>query len=347
MGSFRIIKEREINRQQWSEFVLNHPCGNIFQSPEMYELFKSTNNYAPLCLAILDAQGEITGFLAAVIQKEPGILRYFSSRCILWGGPLIDPACGEEGEAILELLLKKLVKQVRRKTIYIQVRNIFDMSHYSGIFKKNGFRYHEHLNYIVETREREVTEKRISKSKMRQVRKSLKNGARIIEPQEIEKVEQFYTILKKLYKTKIKRPLPDFSFFKSFYRLNLDNKKKFGTYLLIEFEKKIIGGIMCPVTRDDSIYEWYVCGLDEKYKSKGIYPSVLSTWAAIDFALKNGLKYFDFMGAGKPDRDYGVREFKAKFGGKRTQYGRFERINNKPLYWCGKLGLKVLGALRR
>ncbi|MCK5059499.1 MAG: peptidoglycan bridge formation glycyltransferase FemA/FemB family protein, partial [Candidatus Aminicenantes bacterium] len=78
----------------------------------------------------------------------------------------------------------------------------------------------------------------------------------------------------------------------------------------------------------------------------GIYPSVLATWAAIDYALKKGLRYFDFMGAGKPDQDYGVREFKSKFGGRLVNYGRFERINNKPLYLLGKLGLKVLGALR-
>jgi len=26
--------------KQWNEFVLNHPCGNIFQMPEMAEVYK-------------------------------------------------------------------------------------------------------------------------------------------------------------------------------------------------------------------------------------------------------------------------------------------------------------------
>ena len=120
---------------------------------------------------------------------------------------------------------------------------------------------------------------------------------------------------------------------------------KIGKYLLVEYSNDIIGGIVCSITREKAIYELYVCGLDGKYKD--VYPSVLATWAAIDYALKYGLEYFDFMGAGKPDRDYGVREFKSKFGGKLVKYGRFERINNKPLYIVGKLGLKILGALKR
>lgn len=345
MAKYKAV--REIECSEWSEFVSNHPSGTVFQSPEMYDLFKSTDNYEPLMLAAIDEKGKITGLLSAVIQAEPGMPRYFSSRCILWGGPLISPQAGEAGEMILELLLDEFAKQVRRRAIYIQVRNMFDISRYTGIFRKKGFLYHKHLNYVVETKERSETEKRISKSKMRQVRKSLKSGAKIIEPEDIGQVKEFFRVLKDLYKTKVKRPLPAWSFFESFYRLNHDHNKKFGTYLLIEHEKQIIGGIMCLITKAKAIYEYYVCGLDEEYKSKGIYPSVLATWAAIDYALKKELKYFDFLGAGKPDRDYGVREFKSKFGGSLVEYGRFERINNKPLYLLGKLGLKVLGALRR
>jgi lipid II:glycine glycyltransferase (peptidoglycan interpeptide bridge formation enzyme) len=344
MAAYKIVNE--IDRDTWSEFVRKHRNGNIFQSPEMFELFKNTDNYKPLLLAIRGKEGEIAGLLSAVIQEEPGLLRYFSSRCILWGGPLIDPTAGESGEVLLELLLRELARQVSRKAIYIQIRNMFDISLYAGIFQKNGFRFHNHLNYIVETRTREKTEKKISKSKMRQVRKSLKSGARIVEPQNIGEVEAFYNILKDLYKTKIKRPLPGWSFFESFYGMNQNNNKNFGTYLLIEYKEKIIGGIMCPITPGRTIYELYVCGLDDKYKNKGLYPSVLATWAAMDYALKKGLKKFDFMGAGKPDQDYGVREFKAKFGGNLVEYGRFERINNKPLYLLGKIGLKVLGAFK-
>jgi len=41
------------------------------------------------------------------------------------------------------------------------------------------------------------------------------------------------------------------------------------------------------------------------------------------------------MGAGKLDEEYGVREFKEKFGGKLVEYGRFICVNNRLLYQLG------------
>jgi lipid II:glycine glycyltransferase (peptidoglycan interpeptide bridge formation enzyme) len=157
----------------------------------------------------------------------------------------------------------------------------------------------------------------------------------------MEQVDEFYQILFALYKNKVRKPLPDRSFFKNFYL----EKEKLGIYLLVKFKGKVIGGIMCPIFQDKALYEWYVCGLDEEYPEQ--YPSVLATWAAIDYAQKNNIKYFDFLGAGAPDQDYGVREFKARFGGEQVNYGRFIRINNKILFNMGKIGLKILGKIKK
>ena len=154
----------------------------------------------------------------------------------------------------------------------------------------------------------------------------------------MSEVKDFYLILKKLYKERVKKPLPDFSFFEKFFE-----QKDLGKYFLVKFEDKIIGGIMCPIFKD-SIYEWYVCGFDNEYKDQS--PSVLATWAPIEYAAKNGLKYFDFLGAGSADSDYGVREFKSKFGGELVEYGRFLRVNNKLLYNVGKLGLKLMSLIK-
>ena len=42
------------------------------------------------------------------------------------------------------------------------------------------------------------------------------------------------------------------------------------------------------------------------------------------------------MGAGKPDEDYGVRDFKAKFGGELLEHGRYLKIHHSFLYNTGK-----------
>ena len=45
--------------KQWGEFVLNHPPhGNIFQTPEMAEVYRRTKNYEPVTLAAFDTKND-------------------------------------------------------------------------------------------------------------------------------------------------------------------------------------------------------------------------------------------------------------------------------------------------
>lgn len=66
----------------------------------------------------------------------------------------------------------------------------------------------------------------------------------------------------------------------------------------------------------------------------------------IDFAIEHELKMVDFMGAGKPDSEYGVRDFKLQFGGDLVEHGRFKYICKPMLYKMGVLGLKILAKIK-
>jgi serine/alanine adding enzyme len=338
--NFRIQTNQEIDKKAWADFVSSHPNGNIFQTPEMFDFFLTIKNHQPLAVACVNDEGIIQGILASVIQKEHGgIIGKLSSRAIVWGGPLLNAA--PTAKEVLILLLAVQAEQVRKKTIYLEFRNLFDLSENLDIFIESGFAFSEHLNFRVQTAAAGTVEKNISSSRKRQIKKSLANGVEAAAAKNLGQVEEFYNILNSLYKNKVRKPLPDWSFFRNFYLAG----EKLGVYLLVIFKGKVIGGIMCPLFLDKTIYEWYVCGLDSEYPEQ--YPSVMATWAAIDYALKNGIKYFDFMGAGAPDQDYGVREFKARFGGELVNYGRFIRINNRFLFNTGKSGLKILATIKK
>ncbi len=86
-------------------------------------------------------------------------------------------------------------------------------------------------------------------------------------------------------------------------------------------------------------YIWYVAGLDKDFA--GIYPSVLANWAGIRYAWLLGYQAFDFMGAGNPAIPYGVRDFKARFGGEATNHGRYLLINRPAIYYLGKMAVSV------
>ena len=110
--------------------------------------------------------------------------------------------------------------------------------------------------------------------------------------------------------------------------------------MLVKYNGKVIGGMMCPVFNNKAIYEWYVCGLDEEYRE--LYPSLMATYAAIEYAKKHTIERFDFMGAGKPDIPYGVRDFKMEFGGEQVEHGRYLYIYKPWLFKIGTLGVKLL-----
>ena len=93
------------------------------------------------------------------------------------------------------------------------------------------------------------------------------------------------------------------------------------------------------------MYEWFVCGND--HYRKGIRPSSVATWYGMQYAANHGYPLFDLMGAGKPDEPYGVRDFKAEFGGKLVEHGRFLYVCKPLLYWIGKVGVKWLKMSKR
>ena len=334
--SFKSITNlNSTNKSSWENFILHHSNGNFFQSPAYYSFYKSLPAYEPILLISTDESGIINGSLLAVIQKEKGYLKgKLSSRCIIYGGPIIS---GENKE-VTNSLLQELIKQVSGKAIYIEFRNLFNLSNYKEVFVQNGFEYKEHYNFKVEITSVEENFNKLNQSRRRQIRKSIKAGAEIIEANDINEVKEFYVLLKNLYSEKVKKPLHAFMFFEQFFRT-----PDLGKIFLLKKAGKIIDGIMCPIY-GKTIYAWYTCGIDKE--GNDIYPSVLVNWAPIEYAAKNGLKYFDFLGAGSANSDYGVREFKSKFGGELVEYGRFLRVNNKLLYNVGKLGLKLMSLIK-
>lgn len=332
-----------ISVNNWNQFVKTHPHGSVLQSVEMFELFEKTDKFEPLVLCAYDENDTLCGILLGVfIHERNGLAKLLSSRFVVYGGPLLSGNDKLQKES-LDALLKALLDQTRKKALFIQFRNSFSWEEHLPVFKQNGFGLLDRLNFILDTSDRKSLFKNMSASRRRQIKKGLNSGAEIVEAENIEQIREFYHILYRLYRYKVKKPLPDWSFFENFYLKSREGK--LGIIRLIRYNGKIIGGILSPVWQNKVVYEWYVCGLDKEFKEQ--HPSVLATWAAIDYAVNNDIKTFDFMGVGKPDIAYGVRDFKARFGGEMVNYGRLTRVNNRFLYHIAELGYNVLGLFKK
>ena len=325
----KVLLDREVSIEQWESFYLSNFFSSPFQSYSFYSFFNSIEGLSANVFAY-EENNEILALCVVTLQKEKGIKGYFSRRAIIYGGPLL----GSNSQMATVILFEKIKAFYKKKAIYIEIRNYFNFSEYIDVFKTLEFSYLPWLNYQISTIDLDEVKKNMSSSRLRQIKRAIKNGATWKEASSIDEVRVFYNILSDLYKNKIKKPLLQESFFLDFYKQNI------GKYLLVIYQNKIIGGIMCPVAPSKCIYEFYICGLDNEYKEQ--YPSVMATWAAMEYAHNNEILMFDFMGAGNPNEDYGVREFKARFGGNEVNFGRFICILNPVLYNLGKIGLKIL-----
>lgn len=323
----------------WDAFIDAHPDGNFFQTRHCFDLFHKVPGYRPyLSAAIVDEK--VAGILLSVTQRETAVYGPLTARNIVWGGPLVE----KKNTGILDALLNDYNNTAGSSSIYSQFRNMFDCAWMKNSFERAGFHFHPHLNYLVLTTDEseDLLLKKMSKSKARQIRKGESNTV-LREASNEDEVKQFYDLLKKLYREKVKKPLPPYAFFSHFYKDLV--KEGRGKYLLVYLHDKLIGGIMSPILPGKVIYEWYIAGSDYDYKD--CYPSVMATWAAIKTGHQLGCSHFDFLGAGKPDADYGVREFKAKFGGELKEFGRFEKIHKPILMKLGETGLKLYRKIKR
>ena len=326
----QLLTYPDIDQQQWQALVDRSPYATWFQTKEAYEFYAANPNEMKSFAVGIKEDNNLKGLVVGYITNEKNSIKQFlTRRAIIIGGPLLDKNISDEVLKILLLALKRLLMDV----IYIETRNFNDYTQWKSIFEHCGFAYQPHLNFHQDCTKENILSS-MSESRRRQIKKAIKNGVEIVEASSIKEVKAFYDILFDLYRNKVKTPLFAWTFFKDFYI------QSYGKYFLVKYQDTIIGGIMCPILQDKAIYEWFVCGLDDVYKNQ--YPSVMATYAAIEYANKHNIPLFDFMGAGKPSEAYGVREFKARFGGELVEYGRFLCVRQPLLYYIGKLGVKLL-----
>lgn len=327
----KLLLTYSVDPAAWQSLVAQSPYATWFQTPEAYAFYASLpDELTPFTVGV-DEDGQLMGVVVGYTTRETNpIKQLFTCRSIVIGGSLLDESISDN--AVTALLCA--VKRVTRSSIYVETRNFHDYSRWRHIFEQCGFAYQPHLNIQVAC----TATHTMSEQRNRQVKKAMKNGVKIVEPQSEQEICDWYQILRQLYRQKVRTPLWSEAFFLQFYRNGV------GKFLLVKYEGKIIGGMMCPVFADKAIYEWYVCGLDEEYKEQ--YPSVMATYAAIEYAKQKGIPMFDFMGAGVPDKPYGVRDFKMEFGGELVEYGRYLHIRKPLLYKIGEWGVKMLKKIK-
>jgi serine/alanine adding enzyme len=307
---------RFLDEDQWRHFVESQPTSNIFHTLEMLQVFARAKRHRPTLWAATDNDGEVLALLLPMqITLMDGLLRRLTTRAVVYGSVLYDPS--PAGEEALATLLRTYAQDADREVLFTELRNLSDLSAVQPMLNDCGFVYEDHLNYLIDL-DRPVEEvvQDIGVRTRKHIRRGLTKQKVVVEEvTERGQIGVCYDLLRKSY-AGARVPLADRSLFEAAF--DVLYPRGMVKFLLARVGDAYVAASV-ELLYKDVIYGWYG-GVDRAYT--GYTPSELLIWHIFKWGVENGYRLYDFGGAGKPDREYGVRDFKAKFGGELVCHGR-------------------------
>lgn len=328
---------RTLPEEAWRGFLASQPTANIFHTPEMFRVFEQTAGYRPGLWAAADEAGRpLALFTPVAVAVLGGPLRRLTSRAVAYGSLLAAP--GAAGSAALPALLAAYRRDVGGRVLFTELRNLADTTAWRPAAEAGGFVYEEHLNFLIDlARPAEAIWQDIRSNARRNIQKAQREGVTIAEATEPAQVGTAYAILSEVYH-RLQVPLAA----ESLFRAAFDILRPAGMFKILL--ARVAGrdvGVMTLLLYGGTIIYWYT-GVDKAYS---VYrANDLLVWHALEWGSRNGYRTFDFGGAGKPDEEYGVRDFKAKFGGELVSFGRYQCVHSPRLLHLSETGY---GLLRR
>lgn len=331
-----LTKIDEIDIKEWKQFVNNHPKGSVFQTYEMYRCYLKTDDYTPFALFAYE-NNEMVGVLLSVIMKEKGWLKsLFSTRSIVFSGPIVR----NDDVKVLDALLECYCKMIDRRVIYTQIRNQFNQLDNCDTFRNKGFIFESHLNYLIKLDSQDAVWSRIGKGRAKQIQKAIRNGL-VVESyvsDEItdEMIINGYDVISSVYR-RSKLPLVDIQEFRE--------AKREGLLILfmVKDSENTFLGCRFALAFNKTLYGWYAGSYDSYYH---LYPNDALIWGTLKWGVEHDYEVFDYGGAGTPNEYYGVRKFKSQMGGDLVNFGRYQKVHKPLLYKIGKIGYAIYHKLK-
>ena len=327
----QIIELQKIESEKWDSFVYQHPHGTIFQTVAYLACHSSLFHSKSFGFAAVEGS-DIIGLVSGVISYNYVFpFNYLTRRAVIEGGPLANDL------ETAEQLIAAVARYTRKRAIYTQYRNLWDLADLHTVMEKHGYEYEPHLDIIHDLSiEKEDIIKNISKNKRGNVHKSVNKGLVFREAKETEWNRCVDLILGTYQRVGL--PCQSRSYFMNAFKTMSENIKVF----VVELDDFVIG-TRVELCFKDLIYDWYA-GADDNYRN--YYPNDVLPYSILLWGKDNGYRYFDFGGAGRPDVPYGVREHKLKFGGELVEFGRYSHVSNSLLYSLGSWGIKIMKRLK-
>ena len=299
---------------------------NVFQTVEWMRLFEHEKGTKVVLFALYSDSSLLLVQPLTITRYYRHLPGKFASYAVAWREPWrAADIADEEAIEAFRLMTAEIEKYCRKRALYIEYRHFSENNIYASTLNSQLSTFNFQLPWYNIYREFEAGEdvaEQMKRDKRRQLKQSFEAGVEVVLEPTREQIVEWYGLLKRLYR-RIHRPLPSVDVF---LRLN---KSGIGRVFVVIYRGRVISGNAMlfhssSLTPNSPLfYDWYRASVDERIE--GVFPSVVSTWQALQLVADMGGGRFDFMGAGPRNKEYGVRQFKLEFGGNLTEEYRYRK----------------------
>lgn len=321
----------------WDAYINLHSKGSVFHTAGMESSLRATPKHTPYFIAARDnskPNNPIVAMLASCrVDTFSERLSRFASRSIWFAEPICD--ADQSGADALKVLVDRHDRHVGRKVLFSEIRPLQSDGIERDVLVDASFEPYDYLNYVVDLSVgEEALWKGLSKNCRKQVKKCEARGVTLDKVSAgPEAVRQMYQCVSLSYQ-RSGIPLAGVELFLAAIR-EFDSEQI--DIRLARFEGKIVASGI-TLKYGDRVFAWY--GGAERVT--GLSPFSLLTWDEIKSGSREGFRFYDFGGAGVPERPYGPREFKSKFGGELVNFGRYRKANSKIVFAAAESAFRIL-----
>lgn len=252
-------------------------------------------------------EGSTTGFNCVFYKPIP-----FFGYAVIYGLPKT-----QNTNELIHLLSELILQSRSNNCWFLEVRNHEQSDELNISLSKLGFNYRPWLNATLDIQS--TWQWSISENKRRNIRKAINLGLQFRKCADSLEMNAVYKLFEAHY-NRIRKPLPGRIFFENCLK-HPNYAFIFVTYKGSEILASSI--VLCF----QKVAAQYYFATDYEHLSEHQSAS-FHQWSVLNWAHQNGIIQMDLVGGGEPNKPYGVREFKRRFGATFEDVGRWHFIFN-------------------
>jgi len=330
-----LVTSKEL--EELNSFAETVPRSSIFQTGLLAQVYSRSPDTQPLALVAREPSGGIIASIAGVTFSHASRLsmlagalsRHFTIR----GAPL--SAFNPRSAEATHTLLRDLPGRLNPNTLYLRCYPDWEAPSVACL-TPNGYARGDWLNIVIDlsATDRELFEG-MSKHRRKGIRSAESANIRLVSVSTLSELDHIYRLLVDTHR-RLLIPLQGRLLFNAIFQEIVP--KGNALMLMAATEDHVLAGRIVLLYRGTA-YDWYA---GSTLQGKRLHADEWLVWRAMLLAKEHGAIRFDFGGAGKPDEDYGPREFKRRFGGPITNVGRYTKVMRRVRYGLVGLAHEVL-----